>query len=264
MGRNGLGKNCRGTPDPGEYSMGSVIKLLSIIIPAFNEEKYLPKTLAALARASKVLRSELGTETEVIVVDNESKDRTAEVAGSAGARVITFSVHNIAAVCNAGVRGSLGEVVVKVDADSQVSERALVEIVTVMNSGKSVGGGVRIFFDTDRRWVKVGARVIEFLLRLKGISVGMIFTRRETFDAVGGFPEDLLAAEDGEFATRLRNYGRAHGLRFSHLTSASILTADRKRSWSFTQQLRLYAEVVFRPKTVRDREKLGYWYDGER
>ena len=58
--------------------------VISVVIPAFNEESYLPATLASLRDAISICRCEV----ELIVVDNESSDRTGEVARSFGATVV--------------------------------------------------------------------------------------------------------------------------------------------------------------------------------
>ena len=61
--------------------------LISIVIPAFNEEKLLPRTLAAIAKARTAFEP-LGWSSEVIVCDNNSSDQTAAVARNAGATVV--------------------------------------------------------------------------------------------------------------------------------------------------------------------------------
>ena len=67
---------------------------ISVIIPAYNEEKYLPNTLKALKTA--LGNSDLPV--EILVVDNNSTDRTVEVAEKYGARVISHELRNIASV----------------------------------------------------------------------------------------------------------------------------------------------------------------------
>jgi len=61
--------------------------LISVVIPAFNEEAYLGETLASLNRAKAFLQDEKSLPTEIIVVDNDSDDSTAEVARAQGATV---------------------------------------------------------------------------------------------------------------------------------------------------------------------------------
>jgi glycosyltransferase involved in cell wall biosynthesis len=72
--------------------------LLSVVVPAFNEALYLPETLSRLQGANRLCRCEV----ELIVVDNQSGYRTADVARSFGAMVVQETVHNIARVRNAG------------------------------------------------------------------------------------------------------------------------------------------------------------------
>ncbi len=69
---------------------------ISIVIPAYNEEKCLPATLEKIGAALAIV----DYDSEVIVVDNQSTDETARIAESFGAQVFTETVHNIARVRN--------------------------------------------------------------------------------------------------------------------------------------------------------------------
>ena len=90
--------------------------LISVVVPAFNEEAYLPTTLSCVRDAISACRCSA----ELIVVDNESADRTREVAQSFGATVVHEAVHNIARVRNAGASSARGDVLAFVDADTIV------------------------------------------------------------------------------------------------------------------------------------------------
>ena len=237
---------------------------LSVIIPAYNEEKYLPKTLESIRCALQILKRVEGVNGEIIVVDNESKDQTAAVAQGLGARVIPFAIHNISAVCNEGVRHALGQVICKVDADSLVSENAFLRIWQTMQTGKFVGGGVQIRFHQPRPWIAFGAKVVLLFYTIMGVSMGMMFARKDYFTAIGGFPEDYFAGEDSEFCLRLKKFGKKNQLRFSNLKDVYILSADRKRSFGALQQLKIYGMFILSPKIRRDKSKLGFWYDPER
>ncbi len=63
---------------------------LSIVIPAYNEESYLPRTLEALKNALANI-----SDAEIIVVDNESTDATREIAADHGAKIVDELEHNI-------------------------------------------------------------------------------------------------------------------------------------------------------------------------
>jgi len=88
--------------------------VISVVIPAFNEESYLPTTLASLRDAIAVCCCGV----ELIVIDNESANRTSEIARSFGAIVVHEAVHNIARVRNAGASAARGDVLAFVDADT--------------------------------------------------------------------------------------------------------------------------------------------------
>ena len=98
--------------------------LITIAIPAFNEEELLPSTLAAVAEAGEAF-TQRGWATEVVVCDNNSTDRTAEIAEAAGARVV-FEEHNQKSRArNAAGNAAKGEWIIFVDADSKPSKALL-------------------------------------------------------------------------------------------------------------------------------------------
>jgi glycosyltransferase involved in cell wall biosynthesis len=86
---------------------------LSVIVPAFNEEKTLPACLRALMAQDEPVD-------EIIVVDNNSRDRTAEVARAMGARVVRETVQGIGPARDRGFREARGELLGRIDADTIV------------------------------------------------------------------------------------------------------------------------------------------------
>jgi len=97
----------------------------SIIIPAFNEENYLARTLDHINQAASYLRGKEDRSVEVIVVDNNSDDQTANLARASGATVLSESDHNISKVRNAGARAANGDILVFIDADTLIPENLL-------------------------------------------------------------------------------------------------------------------------------------------
>ena len=89
---------------------------LSVVVPAFNEERLLAGSLAAIRDALRAFE-EAGWDTELIVCDNNSTDRTAEIARDAGAAVVFEPVNQIARARNAGAAHATGEWLLFVDAD---------------------------------------------------------------------------------------------------------------------------------------------------
>src|SRR5258708_36277993 len=115
----------------------------SVIIPAFNEAEYLPRLLDSM----EVARSNYsgGPEAvEVIVADNLSTDRTAEVAAARGARVVTVAKRRIAAARNGGGHAARGEIVCFSDADSALHPQTFNAIDQAMKTDR-YGSGVTAF-----------------------------------------------------------------------------------------------------------------------
>src|SRR5579862_4319510 len=110
--------------------------MVSFIVPEYNEERLIGETLDAIHAAARGL----GEPYEVIVVDDASTDRTAEVAACKGARVIPVSHRQIAATRNAGAKHARGDILIFVDADTLATEDAVRAAVTALR-GEAVGGG---------------------------------------------------------------------------------------------------------------------------
>src|SRR5436190_23251811 len=113
---------------------------ISIVVPAFNEEKLLPASLRAINAAREALHAR-GWETELIVCDNNSTDRTAEVARAEGARVVFEPVNQIARARNCGAAAATGDWLVFIDADSHPSRELLADVADAIASGKYLAGG---------------------------------------------------------------------------------------------------------------------------
>ena len=85
----------------------------TIIVPAFNEEEYLPATLQCLNACMDRIEGVTG---EIIVVDNNSDDQTALVAESHGARVVHEKIRGIGRARNSGAEQARGQLFFFVDA----------------------------------------------------------------------------------------------------------------------------------------------------
>ena len=113
---------------------------LSIIIPAFNEQKLLPATLESVFAAAKAI-SARHWDHEVIVCDNNSTDRTAEIAGARGARVVFEPVNQIGRARNRGASVATGDWLVFIDADSHPSQALLEDVCRAIAEGRCLAGG---------------------------------------------------------------------------------------------------------------------------
>ncbi|MFN0301656.1 MAG: glycosyltransferase [Burkholderiales bacterium] len=231
-------------------------ELISFVIPAYNEELLLGRTLCALYDAARAL----GQPIDVVVVDDASTDRTASVAREHGARVVSVNHRQIAATRNAGATAATGEMLIFVDADTVVTSAAIRAAVAAMRAG-AVGGGCAFRFDGHLPlYGRLLAALGVPLYRLFRLASGcFLFCTRAAYDSVGGFDEALFGAEEAAMSRALGRQGRFVILR-EHVT-----TSGRKlRAYSAREILGLLARLTLSgPKSVRRREGLDVWY-GER
>lgn len=205
---------------------------ISIIIPAHNEEYYLAGCLEAAALAAQAV----GVDVETVVVLNRCTDGSERIAREYGAKLVPDESRCIAAVRNRGVTASSGEIIVTCDADSRLHPKMLPAVLRELEHG-AIGGGVDIRYDRRSRGIRATEAVFHLVMRATGIACGAFWTTRRAFDAVGGFDEKLLIAEDVDLARRLRKSGRARGLRYVTLWETPLTTSSRKfdrfGDWSF-------------------------------
>jgi glycosyltransferase involved in cell wall biosynthesis len=196
----------------------------SIVVPAHNEERLLPSGLDAIADA----RAYAEREVEVVVVANRCTDATIEVAARTGATIVESDARNIAAVRNAGAAAATGDVLVTIDADSRMARNALVEVHGLLASARFVGGGTKVVPERSSAGLRATYARIRTMSFLTGLSGAMFWCARDDFEAVGGFDERLLVAEDLDFALRLRRHGRRTNRRFVELRTAPMVASTRK------------------------------------
>lgn len=121
---------------------------ISVVVPAFNEEKLLPGTLRSI-RAAAAAFDALGWAWEIVVCDNNSTDRTAEVARAGGATVVFEPVNQIGRARNTGAAGASGDWLIFVDADSQPPPELFADVAVEIQRGKRVAGGSTVKLDDD-------------------------------------------------------------------------------------------------------------------
>src|SRR5271157_6090882 len=109
--------------------------IISVIVPAFNEEKLIAASLRAMQEAARSF-TERGWETDLIVCDNNSSDATAALAREAGARVVFEPVNQIARARNTGAAAARGDWFVFVDADSRPTPELFAEVAGQIESGQ--------------------------------------------------------------------------------------------------------------------------------
>lgn len=100
---------------------------ISVIIPAYNEEQCLPETLERIGKALSIA----ACPSEIIVVDNDSQDRTKQIAEAFGAKVFLEKEHNISKVRNTGVENATGDVLIH---DGHQEEESIKEVLSLANT----------------------------------------------------------------------------------------------------------------------------------
>lgn len=228
---------------------------VSLIVPAYNEEFLLPATLRALKHGAEAL----GFSAELVVVDDGSTDRTAEIAREMGARVVAVSVRHIAAARNAGGRAATGDVLIFVDADTIVAPAILRDAVAAIHAG-AVGGGAGVRYrEGEVRWAAFLTAVIIWIMRRMKWAAGcFVFVRRDVFDRVGGFDERYFASEEIHFSRAVKKHGRFVML------PGDVVTSGRKARFFSAGSVLMQFLVMMWPGSLRRRERLGFWYDGQR
>jgi glycosyltransferase involved in cell wall biosynthesis len=227
--------------------------VLTIVVPAHNEEALLGETLRALDTAAR----ETGVPFEIVVVDDASTDRTAAVAAAAGARIVGAHVRHIAAARNIGARAARGDLLVFVDADTIVSGEVLRGAVEAMQNGAAGGGAMPVFDAGTPAWGRRTIGVTVWILRTMNWAAGcFLFARRDAFERVGGFDERYFASEEIHLSRALKRIGRFVILR------RPVVTSGRKaHAYSASHALWLAVRML-RPGALKRRDQLGFWYPG--
>jgi glycosyltransferase involved in cell wall biosynthesis len=231
--------------------------VLSFVIPAYNEEKYLAPTLASIHTAARAV----GEPYEIVVANDSSTDRTAQVSEDAGARVVTVEKRKIAAVRNAGAGAARGDVFFFVDADTRINPEVVAAALEALRGG-AIGGGAGVAMDEHApAWThRVMALLLPLFYLMKWAAGCFVFCTREAFEAARGFDENYYAAEEIHFSRALKRHGRFVMLR-EHVVTSSRKAQDHS-VWSL---LWLMVKMVARsPLGVKERKHAAFWYDVRR
>ena len=239
----------------------------SIVIPAYNEEQYLPRLLDSIdvARANYSGGAEA---VEVIVADNDSNDRTAEIATARGARVVRVEKRRIAAARNGGGHAARGEIVCFIDADSAVHPQTFNAIERTIASGRYVGGSTGLTLERKSFGLLVTYCLGAPLVWLSGMDSGVVFCRREDFEAVGGYDEGYMYAEDLLFLMALRRLGKTRGQCLTRLPMVRALGCTRKfdqfGDWHYFGMLGHAIKSLFTGNWHDEKLADRYWYKSGR
>lgn len=197
---------------------------VSVVVPCFNEERFIAATLEGLARQYEPGRF------EIVVVDGRSTDRTREVVTEFAARrpevsvrLVDNSARDIPAALNLGIGAARGEVIARMDAHSVPSANYVRRCVELLGEDRAevVGMPWRIRGGAETETARAVALAVAHPFGIgdakyrvpESAAAGLVDTvpfgvfRKELWRALGGFDEGLLANEDYDFNYRVRARG---------------------------------------------------------
>ena len=240
---------------------------ISIIIPAFNEEKLLGSSLQAVKAAAEAFTT-AGLAWELVVCDNNSTDRTAEVARSEGATVVFEPVNQIGRARNTGAAAASGRWLLFIDADSRPSRELLKDAARLTRRSDVLLAGATVTLDEAPWGVRLFCGVWNAASRMRKLVAGsFILVRTAAFREVGGFDLRFFAGEEIDLALRLqKRVGRRDKQRTVILHRHPLVTSGRKlRLYRKSEMGRFLLKSLLHPmKATTSRDDCNLWYDGRR
>jgi glycosyltransferase involved in cell wall biosynthesis len=185
------------TTSPRQNS-AAIAPLISVIIPTFNSSKTLENCL-------KSIQNQTYKNTELIIVDAFSKDNTQQIAEGFKTKVFLLVAERSTAR-NFGAKQAMGRFLFFVDSDMELATSVIEECVSIC-AKKNVDAAI-IPEETVGTSFLAKCKKLEKRMRWREVFFeAPRFLKKEVFEFVGGYNEDLVIGEDFELAQRLRNAG---------------------------------------------------------
>ena len=182
----------------------STSPLFSIVIPAFNEEKNIATCLQSIANQS--VSKDIY---EVIVVDNFSTDRTAEIAKKHNARVVEEKKKGYVNALSTGLNSAANPLIVVTDADSTHNPDWLSSLAEVYKNNPQVGyvTGTMIYVPTNF-YISLINTILNIGSQLINVGCGFHMTfRKEAWKKIAPFPPNLNFNVDAWIAFEIKKKG---------------------------------------------------------
>ncbi|MNK70128.1 putative glycosyltransferase EpsH [compost metagenome] len=182
---------------------------ISIIIPMYNEEQHIARTLLAARHAAEAAN----VECELIVLDNGSDDQGPDIARQFGAQVLVLPGLLIGALRNRGAEIASGEWLAFIDADVEMPENWLKLLFDLESGGQADVIGLDLHTPAEAPWYADAWQRRTLRPDTQPLHVAQwlptcnLLMRRRWFDKVGGFNEQLRTGEDKELTMRLVDAG---------------------------------------------------------
>jgi rSAM/selenodomain-associated transferase 2 len=219
---------------------------ISIIIPTWNEEKHIGKTVAYLREHGGMAIS------EICVSDGGSADATKQEAENAGARFYNSPQKGRAGQMNFAVTQTRGEILYFVHADSLPPTSFATDILNAI-ANQHILGGFRQRFDSDKLLLRVNSWFTRFNWPFLRGGDQSLFITRTLFEKIQGYDETYVIMEEYDLMRRARVHIPFHLIPKATLTSARKY---EKNSWLRVQLANWKAVQLFKqgasPTTIRD------------
>jgi glycosyltransferase involved in cell wall biosynthesis len=174
--------------------------VISVIIPAYNEQDFIESTLLSL-RNSDYPKEKF----EIIVVDNGSTDQTTEIAKQHTDVLLHLPDGNVGAVRNHGAKKAAGDFIAFLDADCEVSQDWLANLELLLTETKDTAFGGTCRSPKNSSWIERYWLLGNGQKKQKDLVGACIGISKPDFFLIGGFREDLTSGEDTDLSNRLRS-----------------------------------------------------------
>lgn len=179
------------------------LPFVSVVIPAYNEELNIAKTLETISH------QDYTGKVEVVVCDNNSADRTSEIAAEHGARVVKEAQKGTRFAYDRAMRESKGEIIIATNADTLLPVNWISKIVAAYEDPEVVGVGTRVKFYNAPKWVNTYLNIANNKLNFKPAMWGVSLScRRSVYEKVGGFNHGVNINEDAIFTLLIEKFGK--------------------------------------------------------
>lgn len=215
--------------------------MISVIIPAYNEERCLPLLLRAIASQSKSISNGI----EVVVVNNNSSDSTGQVVQqfisdnpNMSVKLVEEARLGVTFARNTGARHASRTMLVFLDADNLIEHDFLGEVYKKSFEEGCWAGTIRCLPDTNTPVSQFVFKALDLIkTTFVGRPFGKNFCRKDVFEAVGGYDTTLSLGTNLEFLTRVRSYLKQQGEKMGHVTKPVYVSMRRFEQFGYAPVL---------------------------
>ncbi len=183
--------------------------MISIIIPAYNEELYIQKTLESI-------KQQTYKDYEIIVILDSCKDNTETIVKKYTKNIFKINKRNVSAAENLGAKKAKGDILVFLDADSTISKNLLFEVEKACK--KHIGGTTKTLSIENKLKAHILWAIGNIGRNFFMAASGFKFCKKQVFP---GFPENIHIAEDTFFMKRLKKLGKLKYIRNAHIKTSA-------------------------------------------